>query len=199
MVGVLGGAGSMSEVGAGFTLGAALSWEVTPSVLVRAFGSWDQTQRARGRVSYTESGQRRTSLQSAEWLDFTMGAGAAYLFHVHPGWAPYAGGDVGVTLIDGFEYRFEGGDLEGLIDDHEQPLQFDDGRLLGRDVGAMVSARGGVRMHLAGWLASMVEVSVSYVRNETGRINNTLTGPDVRSVAEDIWLVRGTFSVRLGL
>lgn len=199
MVGVLGGIGSISSVGAGYTLGAGVSWEATPAITVRVYGTWGQTRRGNAQVSFGKAGDRIASFQSAEWFDFSLAAGGAYFFRSwHPAFAPYFGADLGITLVHGFEYRFDDS-LKDLIADPDQSTQFDNGRLFGRSIGLTGGGRIGVRLDLTEWLATLSEVSVTYVRNGNDRINNTLNGPDVRTVAENVFLVRGTFTVRIGL
>lgn len=198
-VGVVGGVASQSEVGAGYTLGGAISYEITPSILVRVVGTWNATTRGQGAVSYRLSGERNVTRQRADWLDFALGVGGAYQMRfMHPSIAPYLGADIAMTLVNGFEYRFDDALLD-LTVDQQQTVQFANGRLIAQDVGVMGMLRAGLRLHLSDWLASLLEVNVSYVRAGEDQIRNTLNGPDVRTVPENIWLISARFAVRFGL
>jgi hypothetical protein len=199
MVGVLTGVASKSRIGAGYTIGAALTYELWPTLMLRTYATWGQTHQAAAAVRYQRSGQQLETMQTAEWLNFELGLGAAYLFRsFDPVWVPYVGVDVGATLVDGFEYRLDE-TLKDLIYNHDQWMQFDNGRLLGKGISFVGGVRTGMRVELSSFLASQLDLWVSYTYNGGERIHNTLGGPKVESAQEHVWLVRTTFSVHIGL
>ncbi len=208
MVGLTTGAATKSRVGWGYALGAALSYELTPHWLGRLVVSGGATYGGQARVSYLENvatGERTHTHQAADWLSVETGLGAAYLFRdsKRP-WTPYVGGDV-LFNFAGYDFKLD----ESLVS-LEEP---DQGDVLERCTGEVcrstihdglgfgwaAAVRGGVRLELASWLATQSELALVYTRTGREQISNTVDNRDVRTAGEDVWLIRWTFSVRLGL
>jgi hypothetical protein len=207
MVGVITGAAEKSTVGWGYTLGAGLSWEITPTILTRVFVAGGQTYDGEARVSYIDDvagEQRASSPQAADWVDLEVGAGGAYMWRAAGRrWAPYAGADV-TLRVSGYDFYFD----ETLAQLRTQDLSDTDPCVgtncevetnSGLEIGVGATLRGGVRLELADWLATLAELSVSYRRVGDEPIENTLIARDVKTARESIFLLRATFTVRLGL
>jgi hypothetical protein len=208
MVGVMTGAAQKSRFGWGYTLGGALSWEVTPWVETRLYLSGGQTFGGSARVRYIDNvstGARKAPAQPAEWVGAEIGVGGAYLFRdIERQWTPYIGVDLAATFA-GYTFTLE--------DDLASLEGFDRGDAFERCTGEecaiethdaiaadwLATLRGGVRLELADWLATQVELALSYTRNWNREISNTVGQLDVRTAREHILVIRSTFTVRLGL
>ena len=210
MAGVLTGCAPHSRLGAGYSLGGALSFEVTPSILARLHVTYDQSYGGRAHLSYLTSVQdatRAAVAQEANWLGLALGLGGAYLFRAPERlWAPYLGADASLRFA-GFDYLFDDrmtryessgevtqGDLYACTSPSCRATWHD-----GLGLGFMATLRGGVRLELASWLQTQLDLSLSYTETARERISNTIFNRDVRAEVEEIYLVRTTFSVRLGL
>jgi hypothetical protein len=206
-VGIVTGVAEKSTVGWGYTLGGGLSWEITPTVLSRIFVVGGQTYDGEARVSYiadVAGRQRASSPQAADWVDLEVGVGGAYLWRAAGRrWAPYAGADV-TLCYSGYDFTFD----DTLAQLRTQELGVEDPCVgpncgvetnSGVELGLGATVRGGVRLELADWLATLAELSVSYRRVGDEAIDNTLIARDVKTARESVFLVRATFTVRLGL
>jgi hypothetical protein len=204
-IGVIAGVAEKSTVGWGYTFGGGVSWEVTPTISVRLLVARGRTFDGRARVNYVEeisSEQRASSQQRADWLDLEVALGGAYTWRsVARGWAPYAGADV-AFCFSGYDHYFDespaqlsGSEGADWCLESDCPAQTHSG--LESGVGATV--RAGLRFDLASWLATLAELSVSYRRVGDEAVANTLAIRDVRTAGESVFLVRTTFSMRLGL
>ncbi|MBI3178346.1 MAG: hypothetical protein HYZ27_01720 [Deltaproteobacteria bacterium] len=208
MVGLTTGAAEHSRVGWGYALGAAVSYEFTPHWLGRLMVSGGATSGARARVRYLENvaaGERTYTHQAADWLSVETGLGVAYLFrNSERPWAPYVGGDV-LFNFAGYNFHFD----KSLANLEER----DQGDVLARCTGDVCEStihdglgfgwaagiRGGVRLELASWLSTQSELALVYTRTGREQISNTVDNREVETAREDVWLMRWTFSVRLGL
>ena len=199
MIGMASGIAAEADPAWGYTLGVALSWEVTPVALVRTYVARGKAFGGAAPLSYLEGGSAKRRAQSASWLGSELGIGAAYLFrNVDRPWTPYVGID-GALAFAGYAYEFAPGDpladrtaaqLEGEADpDAHEAIGY----------GWLVNVRAGIRLELVRWLASQLELAVAYWPAKSRSVTNTYTNLDVRSVDDDVWLVRTTFSVRLGI
>ena len=199
IVGIMSGAAGVSQLGVGYTLGGAISWELTPKIMSRLRLSGGATSGGRAFVSFLRQGQRFFAEQDAEWLNIEVTLGGAYLFRdpLRP-WTPYLGVDVGLNF-SGYEYLLDEALREDLADPNDLTRRFDDGGHFGLELGWTVVLRGGIQLELVRWLASMLELSVAYTRIANDRISNTLDAPDVRTVSENIWVIRTNFITRFGL
>lgn len=207
VVGIVTGVAEKSTVGWGYTLGAGLSWEITPTILTRVFVAGGHTYDGEGRVSYIEDvagEQRASSPQAADWIDLEVGVGGAYMWRgAGRRWAPYAGADVTFRMA-GYDFYFD----DTLVQLRTQELSNLDPCVgpncevetnSGLELGVGATLRGGVRLELADWLATLAELSLSYRRVGDETIDNTLLARDVKTARESVFLVRATFTVRLGL
>src|SRR5690606_29958083 len=111
---------------------------------------------------------------------------------------PYVGADVSPTLVYGFEYRFDDMLREHTID-KGKAVKLADGRVVSRNEREMCAACVRIRLQLSAWSESMLSNDLSYLRAGEDQIRNTLNGPDVRTVPEDIWMISAKFAVRIGL
>lgn len=205
MVGVNTGLASHSSVGWGYTLGGALSWEVTPRVVARLFVSGAESFLGESTVSYVEGLEERRAKQPADWVGAEIGLGGAYQWSgLGRSWAPYVGGDVGLAF-SGFFFE--------LDDEHQSLRAIDIGDAFSRcideacrnisndglSLGFTAGVRGGVRLDLVSWLATTAELGLMYQRLPEERVSNTVAARDVRTLPENVLLARLTFSARLGL
>jgi hypothetical protein len=208
LVGVLTGVGTKSFAGVGYNLGGALSWEATPRILLRVYGQGGETFGGTARLRYVAdvaAARPGRSDQPAHWLGAELGLGGAYLFREPSrAWAPFVGVDAGLTFA-GYDFYFDESvaELESIdVGDAVNQCTGEECRSAIHDalqLGFVAGVRGGVRFELASWLASQVELAVSYVPTGDERVSNTVLNREVRSAPEGVFLVRGTFSVRLGL
>ena len=56
-----------------------------------------------------------------------------------------------------------------------------------------------MRLTMLSWLGSQLDIGLSYWPSPSHLVSNTYTKREVTSVGQDVWLVRSTFSVRLGI
>lgn len=206
MVGVMTGVGGASRPGWGWSLGSALSVEIVPTVLARLTVSGGETSNGRAPVTWLDVNDDRVQkAQRADWLGIAIGLGGAYLWRQYGrAWAPFAGGDVAVSF-DGYDYHLDD-ELETLkAQDAVDLLEGCIGEECASDIhdgltiGWSATVRGGMRLEILSWLATQAELSVTYAPIAKERVSNTLTAPDVSSKSESLFLIRGTFSVRLGV
>jgi hypothetical protein len=204
-IGVITGVAEKSSVGWGYTLGGGVSWEVTPRTSVRLLVAGGRTYDGQARVNYLEnvsSEQRASSQQRADWIDLEVALGGVYTWRSGlRSWAPYAGADV-AFFFSGYDHYFDESPAQLMGTEgadgcvvSDCPAQTQSG--LEPGVGATV--RAGLRLDLASWLATLAELSVSYRRVGDESVVNTLVIRDVRTARESVFLVRATFSMRLGL
>ena len=111
MVGVVTGFGAMSNPGAGYNLGFALTWEFLPRCELRFYAGGGQTYGAAAALDYREDGElsagTRSTNQKAEWLGLDLGIGASYLFReTSRQWTPFVGVDGGFSF-QGYYYSLE--------------------------------------------------------------------------------------------
>ena len=201
MVGVVTGVGTSSRPGAGYNLGAALSWEFLPTVAARLFVSGGETYAARAKVQYLEPQTGETvesPRQAAEWLGLEVGAGVSYLFRrANRGWIPFVGLD-GSLSFHGYHYDFDGEVAEKLVSvDADSPSAV----AMPEDValGWRASVRSGIRLELMSWLQTSFELSLSYVDLGAETITDTKTARQVQAAPEALVLTRLIFSVWLGV
>ncbi len=205
VVGVLTGKGERSDLGSGYTLGAALSWEATPAWVVRLAVQGGETYGSRAPVRYREGDAVVQRRQNAEWFGAGAQLGVAYQFLDEARqWAPFAGAEVGYHFA-GYNFRFNE-ELRAALEPPAARATFDcrgDACLSDLHDGAALSwnagLRAGVRYQMLRWLSTIADLSVSYAPLVGERISATLSARDVRAVPERLWLVRGTFAVRVGL
>lgn len=190
----------------GYTLGGALSWEVLPNVLLRAYGSMGRAFGAKPHISYAQasaasstSDVTATRRQDASWFDAEGGLGAAYLWRdAHSDLTPFLGVDGG-AIFSGYEYIFAPSDpltqqdTSGGVATHASDIH----EALAWSWSATL--RGGVRLSMLRWLATQAELGVTYIPASRLAVSNTYTALGVRSLGENIVLVRATFCVRLGI
>jgi opacity protein-like surface antigen len=205
IVGVLTGKGERSDLGSGYALGFGLSWEVVPAIEILAAYAGGQTYGSRAPVRYRNAGNVVQRRQNAEWSGEGATLGAAYLWNeVDRPWSPYVGADVGVHDA-GYSFRFN----KDLRETLEPPAASQPSDCRGDDCQASLhdsarlswnaGARLGVRYRMLSWLSTLAEVSLTYAPVGAGHIDATLGAREARAVAEQLWLVRGVFAVRLGL
>lgn len=197
MVGLQLGMGSSSSPGKGYTFGAALNWEWTPSWVVRLSGAGGEAFGPEVWVQYEEGSQTIRSRQDASWLGIESCIGVSYLFRgVFPTWVPYFGVDGG-THLHGYFYRFdeslkklEGADRESAVEGWNKNSV---------NLSYRIWLRLGVRMEKLDWLASSLELGLGFTRIDNANISGTILARNVRGESENLWTLRVVYSVFLGL
>ncbi|MBN1960325.1 MAG: hypothetical protein JW841_05220 [Deltaproteobacteria bacterium] len=195
---------SAGRINFGYTIGGALSWELSPNVLIRAYGANERAFGVKSKIKYQQVNTNAADatvkrLQDANWFGAEIGFGVAYLWReVFLNLSPYIGADGG-AVFSGYEYIFSSTDpliqqdiLSNTTDkkqDIHEALTWN----------WLATVRGGVRMSMLKWLSTQADVSVSYVPASLQLVTNTYTALGVRSLGESVIFIRMTFSVRLGL
>ena len=204
MVGVVTGFGAMSNPGAGYNLGFALSWEFIPRYELRLYAGGGQTYGAEAALDYRDDGQleanSRSANQKAQWLGLDLGAGFTYLFRDSSRqWTPLVGVDAGFSF-HGYYYSLEPELVLQLVQTGDAASRFAYGETEGIGSSWHLSARGGVRLDFLSWLSSSLElvVTVSPI-SDSEPITNTKPERDVSAPNDMLVLTRLVFSIGLGL
>ena len=210
VIGVMSGLGAKSRPGWGYTLGGAVAYELTPTILGRLHVVGGQTDGGRAPIRYIADVQTSSTPNSrrkldAQWTTLEVGLGGAYLFRsVERAWAPYVGADAGMRY-GSYAFHFDVPvkslqvvDPAGVAKGCTDPTCPDSVNAV-TSLGWVASVRSGVRLDLASWLMAQPELEVAYTRTSGDRVTNTVQNREVRGVVENLWLVRATFSVRVGL
>lgn len=197
MVGVMTGIGGRSEVGWGYNLGGALSWEVTPHWVLRLFVMGGESHGGRAALGFQDGNTRQRAQQPARWVGLETGLGVAYQF-IDPRspFTPYVGFDAGVRT-GGYIYNLEGELVTLKVPEAEDPDEVVITDAF--DLGFMGGLRLGVRMDLKHWLATLTELHVAYTYIGDEPVANTLIQREVSRFPDALWLVRMVFTVRVGL
>ncbi len=190
----------------GYAAGGSLSWEMTPRLLLRAYTSASRTYGEQALIAYRDTAIASASLESvarrrqeARWFGFELGFGAAYLWREpSSSVVPFIGLD-GALAYAGYEYVFPSSDPLTSQESTENTLF---GSINGQDSfawGFLGTLRAGTRLCMRSWLATQAELGLSYWPGAATPIRNTYTALNVRAVSEPSWIIRATFSARLGL
>jgi hypothetical protein len=210
VVGVMSGLAAKSRVGWGYTLGGAVAYELTPCILGRLYLGGGQSYGARAPIRYipnvqTQPDQRDQKKVDARWNQLEVTLGGAYFFRSPDrAWAPFVGLDGGVRY-GGYDFHFEPAvenlEATAVADPASQCVDTACRSKVHEAMGPGLEAaiRGGIRLDLASWLLAEPELQVVYTRAGRDVVSNTVVNRDVRGVREDVWLVRATFCVRVGL
>lgn len=204
MVGVVTGFGAMSNPGAGYNLGFAITWEFIPRYELRLYAGGGQTYGASAALDYRENGEltagSRTENQDAQWIGLDLGVGITYLFReAGRAWTPFVGIDGGFSF-QGYYYSLkpEVGLKLTQVGDNAPVYAFGETEGIGQSWH--LSSRGGVRLDFLKWFSSSLEfvVTVSPI-SENEPITNTYPGRQVSAPADMLVLTRLVFSIWLGL
>ncbi len=203
MVGVLGvlGVGGKTNTSYGYTLGGALSWEVVPGLLVRGYTSFGKSYGARAALTWKEpDGTKSGDDKQASYWGLELGGGLAWVFRdVGRDWEPFVGADAGASF-GGYQYTFEVNDPLAQRDPNAQPVKGTSPDVHeALDWSWLATVRVGMRLSMLSWLGSQLDVGLSYWPSPSHAVSNTYTSRYVTSVGQDVWLVRSTFTVRLGI
>lgn len=184
----------------GFSIGTALSLEVIPPLLVRGYFSYGRAYGAKAPISWVDETGRHRARQDASFWGLELGGGLAWLFRSDASpLVPFVGVD-GAATFAGWRFSFPADDPRTIrtalppvirtrdTDPHEAIAW-----------SWLATLRVGLRYTMLSWLASQADLGVSYWVPPRHSIGNTLTSLDVTSTGEAVWLVRATYSVRLGI
>ena len=204
MVGVVTGFGAVSNPGAGYNLGFALTWEFIPRYELRFYAGGGQTYGAEAALDYRDDGQleanSRSANQKAQWLGLDLGAGVSYLFRDSSRqWTPFVGVDGGFSF-HGYYYSLDPELVLKLVQTGDSASRFAYGETEGIGSSWHLSTRGGVRLDFLSWFSSSLElvVTVSPI-SDSEPITNTKPERDVMAPNDMLVLTRLVFSIWLGL
>jgi hypothetical protein len=184
----------------GFTTGVALSLEVIPALLVRTYFTYGQAYGGKAPISWGDETGWHRDLQAASMWGLEAGGGLAWLLRSDASpLVPYFGVD-GAATFAGWRFEFPVGDPR-TIRTATAPV------IRTRDTDPheaiawswLATLRVGLRYTMLSWLASQVDLGFSYWVPPRHSVGNTLTSLSVTSTGEAAWLVRTTYSVRLGI
>ena len=204
MVGVLTGFGAVSNPGAGYNLGFALTWEFLPRYELRFYAGGGQTYGAQAALDYREDGElnagTRSANQNAEWIGLDLGFGASYLFRsTSRQWTPFVGFDGGFSF-HGYYYSLDPELVLKLVQSGDAASRFAYGETEGIGTSWHLSGRGGVRLDFLSWLSSSLELVVTVTPiSGTEPITNTKPEREVSAPGDMLVLTRLVFSIWLGL
>ena len=197
MVGVLTGVGSTSDPGAGYYLGAALSWEFIPGLAARFYGGGGETFGGRANVTYQRSGQNNVVRQDAQLVGAQIGLGMTGLLRsAHRKWTPFLGIDTGAAF-QGYYYDLES--RLGLAANNDTATLYGSNENEALAFGWATTVRAGIELELLSWLRSNLEIGVTYTTQGDEPVSNTFKAPDVRAEPESVVMTRMVFSFWVGL
>lgn len=184
----------------GFSVGTALSLEVIPPLLVRGYFRYGQAYGAQAPISWVDETGWHRARQDASLWGLELGGGLAWLFRSDASpLVPFVGVD-GAATFAGWRFNFPADDPRTIrtalppvirtrdTDPHEAIAW-----------SWLATLRVGLRYTMLSWLASQADLGVSYWVPPRHSVGNTLTSLNVTSTGEAVWLVRATYSVRLGI
>jgi hypothetical protein len=195
VVGVLSHASLHNKVAWGYTLGAGLSWEVTPSWLVRLAASHGGASFGTARIAYLNAGTRVEDAESAVWSGTLMRLGVAYegLRELTPGAFPYIGADVAIGR-GGYTYTYDSAAKKLEL---PSPTNAPAAEHTAVDWLFGAGGRAGVRLQLDRCLSTQSEVAAVYLPFATPSVSGNIESRDVRAAPASAVLMQATFSVRV--
>ncbi len=197
MVGVQTGVGSASDPGAGYYLGAALSWEFVPGIAARIYGGGGETYGGRANIVYSRAGERKLARQDAQLVGAHIGVGGAYLMRsTERKWTPFVGVDTGATF-QGYYYALD--PALGLDSFNDTATVYGANENEALALGWATTLRAGVELELLRWLRSNLELDVTFASQGDEPVSNTIEAPDVRAEQEPLIMTRLVFSFWVGL
>jgi hypothetical protein len=195
LAGVMGHVSPRSRAAWGYTLGAGVSWEITPMWVARLAATHGGAVFGTAPITYLNAGTRVQEPASADWSGTLARLGAAYQWlQDGAAWCPYVGLDAAVGR-GGYRYRY-GASVKKL----EPPgaVNAAPPEHLATDWLLGAGARVGVRLQLDTWLSTHSEVAALYVPFGTPSVSGNTESRDVRAAAAAALQLQATFSVRLG-
>ena len=196
MVGVQTGTGSTSDPGAGYYLGAALSWEFVPGFAARIYGGGGETYGGRANIVYSRSGERLLARQDAQLVGAQLGLGAAYLMRSpERKWTPFVGVDTGMTF-QGYYYTLDPALALDAYNDSATRFGANENEAIA--FGWATTLRTGIQLELLRWLRSNLEIDLTYTSQRDEPVSNTIEAPDVRAESEPLLMARLVFSFWVG-
>lgn len=192
-LGVPAALGSQGNVGVGYTFGGAISYEYSPALEFRLGGRWIVVQGATPQLRLDDpTADRTVERQRAQWFDLEGTLGATYYVGAERSpWSPFVGVDVGIGA-NGYEFFLGEDSLADVADPSTGPS-------VAHNLGFVAGVRAGVRLELAYWLATLVQLRGGYAHLGEQGVSGTVGARDVRNIAETVWTLLATFSVRVGL
>ncbi len=195
-VGVPASFGSKGNVGIGYTFGGAATWAWRPDVELRLGMRWLVVRGPRPNITLLSRNEREKERQRAQWFDLEATAGLTYFVHAdRRPWTTFVGADVGIGA-NGYQF-FLGED--SLASDGASRAEVNASPSIADSLGVVAGVRFGVRLELAEWLSSIMQLSAGYARLGAQPVSGAAKARVVRSVPENIWTLMATFAVRLGL
>ena len=196
MVGVQTGMGANSDPGAGYYLGAALSWEFTPGIAVRLYGGGGETYGGRANIAYERGGETQLARQDAELVGAQLGLGATYLMRSDARkWTPFVGLDAGMTF-QGYYYTLDPSLALGAFNDSATRFGANENESVA--LGWAATLRTGIELELLRWLRSNLEFDLTFTSQSDEPVSNTIQAPNVRAQEEPLIMARLVFSFWVG-